>query len=53
MVVQLLLLFFLLAFPLIAGPGSLTTLLSLRAEFHIENIIAAVLLNVYYLCCAT
>jgi multiple antibiotic resistance protein len=35
-----------LAFPLIAGPGSLTTLLSLRAEFYIENIIAAVLLNV-------
>ena len=35
-----------LAFPLIAGPGSLTTLLSLRAEFSIENIIAAVLLNV-------
>ncbi len=35
-----------LAFPLIAGPGSLTTLLSLRAEFHIENIIIAVLLNV-------
>ncbi|NVK53192.1 MAG: MarC family protein [Flavobacteriaceae bacterium] len=35
-----------LAFPLIAGPGSLTTLLSLRAEFSIENIILAVLLNV-------
>ena len=35
-----------LAFPLIAGPGSLTTLLSLRAEFNIENIIIAVLLNV-------
>ena len=35
-----------LAFPLIAGPGSLTTLLSLRAEFHIENIIVAVFLNV-------
>ncbi len=35
-----------LAFPLIAGPGSLTTLLSLRAEFHITNIIIAVLLNV-------
>jgi len=35
-----------LAFPLIAGPGSLTTLLSLRAEFAIENIIIAVLLNV-------
>ncbi|CAM1354408.1 MULTISPECIES: MarC family protein [Tenacibaculum] len=35
-----------LAFPLIAGPGSLTTLLSLRAEFNLENIIVAVLLNV-------
>jgi len=35
-----------LAFPLIAGPGSLTTLLSLRAEFSVENIIVAVLLNV-------
>ena len=35
-----------LAFPLIAGPGSLTTLLSLRAEFSIENIIVAVILNV-------
>lgn len=35
-----------LAFPLIAGPGSLTTLLSLRAEFDLLNIIIAVLLNV-------
>lgn len=35
-----------LAFPLIAGPGSLTTLLSLRAEFNLENIIVAVILNV-------
>ena len=35
-----------LAFPLIAGPGSLTTLLSIRAEFRIENIIIAVVLNV-------
>jgi len=35
-----------LAFPLIAGPGSLTTLLSLRAEFHIQNIIVAVICNV-------
>lgn len=35
-----------LAFPLIAGPGSLTTLLSLRAEFSLENIIVAVILNV-------
>tara|TARA_R110002049_G_scaffold300467_3_gene491364 strand:+ start:360 stop:947 length:588 start_codon:yes stop_codon:yes gene_type:complete len=35
-----------LAFPLIAGPGSLTTLLSLRAEFRTENIIVAVIMNV-------
>jgi multiple antibiotic resistance protein len=35
-----------LAFPLIAGPGSLTTLLSLRAEFALENIIVAVIVNV-------
>lgn len=35
-----------LAFPLIAGPGSLTTLLSLRAEFKTENIIVAIVLNV-------
>lgn len=34
-----------LAFPLIAGPGSFTTLLSLRAEYQIENIIVAVVLN--------
>lgn len=38
-----------LAFPLIAGPGSLTTLLSLRAEFEIQNIIIAVLLNVLFI----
>lgn len=38
-----------LAFPLIAGPGSLTTLLSLRAEFAIENIIVAVILNIIFL----
>jgi multiple antibiotic resistance protein len=39
-----------LAFPLIAGPGSLTTLLSLRAEYRIENIIVAVVLNVIIIC---
>ncbi|UAM98113.1 MarC family protein [Polaribacter litorisediminis] len=38
-----------LAFPLIAGPGSLTTLLSLRAEFDVQNIIIAVVLNVIFL----
>jgi multiple antibiotic resistance protein len=35
-----------LAFPLIAGPGSLTTILSLRAEYALENIIIAIILNV-------
>ncbi|MGL4410821.1 MAG: MarC family protein [Bacteroidales bacterium] len=34
-----------LVFPLIAGAGAFTALLSLRAEFHIINIIAAVVLN--------
>jgi len=37
------------AFPLIAGPGSLTTLLSLRAEFATENIIVAILANMIFL----
>ncbi len=37
-----------LVFPLIAGAGTLTTLLSLRAEFHIENIIVAILLNMAF-----
>ena len=36
-----------IAFPLIAGPGSLTTLLSLKSEFHTENIIIAVIVNVF------
>jgi multiple antibiotic resistance protein len=35
-----------IAFPIIAGPGSLTTLLSLRAEFELINIILAVLFNI-------
>ena len=34
------------AFPLIAGTGTLTTLLSIRAEFkEVENIIVAILIN--------
>lgn len=32
-------------FPLIAGPGSFTTLLSMRAEYQTVNIIIAVLVN--------
>lgn len=38
-----------LAFPLLAGPGSLTTLLSLRAEYEIQNIIIAVLVNILFI----
>lgn len=34
-----------LAFPLIAGAGTMTSLLSLRAEFHVINIIIAILIN--------
>ncbi|MDO5664044.1 MAG: MarC family protein [Bacteroidia bacterium] len=33
-------------FPLIAGPGSFTTLLSMRAEYQVLNIIIAVILNI-------
>ena len=35
-----------LAFPLIAGAGTMTTLLSLRSQFHTANIIIAIILNV-------
>ena len=34
------------AFPLIAGPGALTGLLSLRADYAIVNILIALLLNI-------
>ena len=34
-----------IAFPLIAGAGSITTLLSLRAEYHSINILVALSLN--------
>ena len=34
-----------LAFPLIAGAGSLTTILSLRARYSIENVIIGIVLN--------
>jgi len=37
-----------IAFPLIAGPGSFTTLLSLRAEYATENIIVALVLNMLF-----
>jgi len=35
-----------LAFPLIAGAGTMTTLLSLRSQFYTENIIVAIILNI-------
>ena len=35
-----------LAFPLIAGAGTMTTLLSLRSQFHTANIIIAIVLNI-------
>ncbi len=35
-----------IAFPIIAGAGSITTILSLRAEFAWENILVAIILNV-------
>ena len=35
-----------IAFPLIAGAGTMTTLLSLRSQYHAENIVIAIILNV-------
>lgn len=37
-----------IAFPLIAGAGTMTSLLSLRAEFHVENIIVAIVVNIIF-----
>jgi multiple antibiotic resistance protein len=37
-----------IAFPIIAGTGTLTTLLSIRAEYKIENIIAAICINLIF-----
>lgn len=34
-----------LAFPLLAGAGTMTTILSLRSEYRIENIIAGIVIN--------
>lgn len=34
-----------LAFPLIAGAGTMTSIISLRAEYHAVNIIAAIFIN--------
>src|SRR5690554_640758 len=37
-----------IAFPLIAGAGTLTTILSLRAEYEVINIIIAIILNTIF-----
>jgi len=37
-----------IAFPLIAGAGTMTALLSLRAEFYVENIIVAIIVNIIF-----
>lgn len=37
-----------IAFPLIAGAGSLTTVLSLRAAYQIENIIVGIIVNMIF-----
>ncbi|SKB38278.1 multiple antibiotic resistance protein [Salegentibacter salinarum] len=37
-----------LAFPLIAGAGTLTTLVSLQAEYETVNIIVAILINIIF-----
>lgn len=37
-----------IAFPLIAGAGTMTALLSLRAEFYVENIIVAIVINIIF-----
>lgn len=34
-----------LAFPIIAGAGTMTSLLSLKAAYHVENIIVGILIN--------
>ena len=34
-----------IAFPLIAGAGTMTSILALRAEYYVENIIVAILVN--------
>lgn len=37
-----------LAFPLIAGAGAMTSILSLRAEYHTINIMVAIIINIIF-----
>lgn len=37
-----------LAFPLIAGAGTMTSLVSLRSEYEVENIVVAIVINIIF-----
>ncbi len=37
-----------IAFPLIAGAGTMTSILALRAEYEVQNIVIAILVNVLF-----
>lgn len=37
-----------IAFPMIAGAGTLTSILALRAEYHVANIVAAIIINIVF-----
>ncbi len=37
-----------IAFPMIAGAGTMTSILALRAEYHVENIIVAIIVNTIF-----
>ena len=37
-----------IAFPLIAGAGTMTSILALRAEYQVQNIVIAILVNVLF-----
>jgi multiple antibiotic resistance protein len=37
-----------IAFPIIAGSGTLTTIMSLKAEYHVYNILIAILINLVF-----
>ena len=38
-----------IAFPILAGAGTMTTLLSIRAQYHIENILISIFLNLIFI----
>lgn len=38
-----------IAFPILAGAGTLTTLLSIRAQYHLENIVVSILINLVFI----